>query len=1101
MTTQKKSAKSLYLSSRNILIAMLLGPLWLFGETGSLSEFSTAFRNPPDSTRPGIYWYWIGGNVSKEGITKDLEAMKRVGIGRVYVANIAGASADEPVKMFTDEWYGMKAHAFRECGRLGIDMGVFNCPGWSQSGGPWVKPEQSMRYLDASETKTHGPGKFSAVLPAPGKFFQDVAVLAFPEAALDPAVTVLRGSQVTVSPFANGAVLIDGNTNTIFEFSGDTGTKQPLVVDIKCPEKITVRNVTVIPAPVQLKVDCELQYKDQSGRYQTVKRFKIARSGRGSKGPIPFGPGVEAFPPVTAEEFRLIFTGLVKSDRKADENKNPGISEIVLSSRLKLENYLQKQLGQMYPDMHTLWDSYLWPEQTGYTDKTFALPDVEIRNISSFMDAGGRLTWDVPSGDWTILRVGMLPTGVYNMPSPKEGEGLEVDKMNAGHVKMHFDAYLGELFSRLSLEERKAWKYAVVDSYEKGPQNWTDNLQNEFRARYHYDPLPWLTVLTGRVVNSPDQSDRFLWDLRRLVADKVSYDYVGTLRENAQAHGLRLWMENYGHFGFPGEGLQYGGQGDETAAEFWVSGNVGRYEVRIASSANHIYGKPVTSAEAFTSGHMPWIHTPWTIKQRGDWATAEGVNSYILHLYIHQPDERVPGINAWFQTEFNRHNTWFNYMDGWIESFRRTQAVLQQGHYVADLAYFTGEDAPKETGICHPELPPGYNYDFMNGEVILRDLQVRDERFVLPDGMSYRLLVLPPLETMRPELLQKICNLVRDGGAVLGDPPLRSPSLENYPTCDEQIRKLAGELWAGIDGKKTTAGRFGKGFVFRGIGADEALEKLGVQPDIEGIGPRSGFGSSNGFTWIHRRADNADVYFISNQNDEQKSLTLSFRTDEGTPELWDPVTGEMRALSQFTQQAGRTVVPLEFLPRQSYLVAFQKSSGFPAESGGSNFPVFEPVQQLNPVWQVFFDPGSGGAGKVRFDRLTDWTQSANDQIKYYSGSAVYRQTFFFDRPACGRFFLNLGDYQSIARVKLNGRDAGVVWVHPGRVEITDALKAGENELEIDVANTWNNRLLGDSKLPVGKRITWTSEDSGIKPDTQLQPSGLTGPVVIEQLRW
>lgn len=951
-----------------------------------------------------------------------------------------------------------------------------------------------MRYLKASETGVSGPGRFDAVLPVPAMPFMDVAVLAVPEASQDPAVAVLAKSRVTTSPAANGGAVLDGDMETVCPFPEGAATKCPFFVEIQSSKDVTVRSVTVVPDRVQLKVECELQYKDKAGKWRSVKKFTIERMAKDSIGPMLFGPVAEVFPAVTAREFRLIFTRLVKGG-KADDPKVPGIAEITLSETPRLERYVEKQLGQMFPSPHAQWDAYLWKPQAGSKEEGLPPQVSQIQNISTSMDATGRLTWEIPAGNWTLLRVGMVPTGVQNNSAPQEGKGLETDKMNAAHAAAHFDAYLGKLAARLSPEERKAWKYVIVDSYEKGSQNWTDQLEKEFAARYHYDPLPWLPVLSGRVVGSPDQSDRFLWDLRRLVADKVATDYAGTLHEAANGRGLKLWMENYGHFGFPGEDLQYGGRADEVAGEFWAAGGLGSFEVRMASSAAHIYGKPIVAAESFTYGGTPWTQSPWSLKTRGDWAMAEGINHFILHLFIHQSNERAPGINAWFGTEFNRHNTWFDDMDGWIASFRRAQAVLQQGHYVADLAYFTGEDAPKEMGVCDPELPPGCDFDFMNGEVILRDLQVRDGCFVLPDGMSYRLLVLPPLDTMRPELLKRIGDLVRAGGAVLGDPPSRSPSLENYPACDDEVRNLAGEIWSGIDGKKVTSGSCGKGHVFRGVDAATALKALDVPPDIEGIGKRTGLGEP-GMTWIHRHADEADAYFLSNQDEEKKSLSLSFRSHAGAPELWDPVTGEMRRLPQFTQEDERVRVPLEFEPRQSYLIVFRKGGDLPASS--VNFPEFTPVRTLGPSWEVTFDPQWGGPGAVQFDKLTDWIRNADDRIRYYSGTAIYRTAFDFDQPPGGRYVLNLGGYNCIARAKLNGRDLGAVWVLPGRIEITQALRSGSNELEISVTNTWNNRLLGDSKLPAAQRITWTSVDPGIKPSTQLQPSGLLGPVTIEQ---
>ncbi|MFA7368485.1 MAG: glycosyl hydrolase, partial [Kiritimatiellales bacterium] len=552
--------------------------------------FSDAFCNPADSTRPGVYWYWLGGIISKEGITKDLEAMKRVGIGRAYIGNINSPMEGlVSVKMFSDEWWELTRHAIREGGRLGIDIGVFNCPGWSQSGGPWVKPEQSMRYLAVSETKVSGPGKFSAVLPVPAQPFQDVAVLAVPEEPQDPAAAILAKSKVTTSPAADGAaMMLDGDSETAFTFPAGAATKQPFIVEIKCPEEVTVRNITIVPDKVQLKAECELQYKDQVGQYQPVKKFTMERLSKINIGPMLFGPVVEAFPAVKAAEFRVIFTQLAKGGKK-DKDKDPGIAEISLSESPKLERYVEKQLGQAFPTPHTQWDAYLWKPPAAADDGTSAVKPAQIQNISASLDSAGKLIWEIPAGNWTILRVGMSPTGVQNNSAPKEGKGMETDKMNAAHVKAHFNAYLGKLAERLSPEERKGWKYVVVDSYEVGPQNWTDNLQNEFRARYHYDPLPWFPVLTGRVVDNPDRSDRFLWDLRRLAADKVASDYIKPLRESANEHGLKLWMENYGHFGFPGEDLQYGGQSDEVSGEFWASGDLGSFELRTASSSAHTY--------------------------------------------------------------------------------------------------------------------------------------------------------------------------------------------------------------------------------------------------------------------------------------------------------------------------------------------------------------------------------------------------------------------------------------------------------------------------------------------------------------------------------
>ena len=374
-----------------------------------------------------------------------------------------------------------------------------------------------------------------------------------------------------------------------------------------------------------------------------------------------------------------------------------------MSGAARLERFVEKQLGKMHPTPLPMWDTYLWPQQAEPDAPQLAVPPGEVVDLSDRLAADGTLRWDVPAGEWVILRTGMTPTGTKNAPASPEGQGLEVDKMNRQAAQTHFDAFIGQLLKRMPASERTAFKHVVADSYEMGSQNWTDGFGELFRERYGYDARRWLPVLTGRIVGSADQSNRFLWDLRRLVADRVAMDYVGGLRDVCHQHGLKLWLENYGHWGFPAEFLQYGGQADHISGEFWATGELGSIELRAASSASHIYGMPITSAEAFTGGPF-FVSTPWSLKRRGDWAVTEGINHFVLHVYIHQPSEdRRPGVNAWFGTEFNRHNTWFESSGTWIEYLRRSHFLLQQGRHVADVAYFIGEDAPKMTGVRQPE--------------------------------------------------------------------------------------------------------------------------------------------------------------------------------------------------------------------------------------------------------------------------------------------------------------------------------------------------------------------------------------------------------------
>jgi len=879
------------------------------------------FAQPPESTKPWCYWYWITDNISREGITKDLEAMKRVGISQAFMGNIYLDEVKHgTVKALTEEWWGMVEHAIREGGRLGVDVGLFNCPGWSQSGGPWIKPDQAMRYVVSTERRVIGPLHFAERLIPPNEPFQDIAVLAFPAPQGDAATIAVLDPRVTSTPAAESAErMVDGDRKTTVMFPKGAGQgKTPFTVDIEVAEPFTARSLVLWPAEMPFAADCELQAAGEDGVFHAVREFPLDRSNTNVHvGPIRCGPVAVSFPAQTAKRFRLVITGLRNSG---------GLAEIELSGAARLERFVEKQLGKMHPTPLPMWDTYLWPKTAEPDSPAFAVPPRAVLNLSDKLAADGTLSWDVPAGEWVILRTGMTPTGTRNAPASPEGQGLEVDKMNRAAAQAHFDAFIGQLLRRMPKADRKAFKYVIADSYEMGSQNWTDGFNDLFRERYGYDPLPWLPVLTGRLVGSADQSDRFLWDLRRLVADRVAYDYVGGLRDACHRHGLKLWLENYGHWGYPAEFLQYGGQADEVSGEFWATGDLGSIELRCASSAAHTYGKPIVHAEAFTSGVL-FESTPWSLKRRGDWALTEGINHWVLHVYIHQPwDDRRPGVNAWFSTEFNRHNTWFEQGRELIDYYRRCDFLLQQGHHVADVAYFIGEDTPKMTGIRKPVLPSGYNFDYINAEVIEQRLKVKDGRFVLPDGMSYRLLVLPELDSMRPELLTKIRDLVKAGGTILGPPPSRSPSLKDYPQCDARVKQLAAELWgqeaqisAGTSARNTQHAT-AKGRILQSTELHPVLNELGIPPDFSGADPKH-------ILWTHRSSKEGEIYFICNQAEQAAAIAPVFRVSGKLPELWDAVNGRIVKAAAFAPAEGGTRVLLELGPRGSLFVIFREPIG------------------------------------------------------------------------------------------------------------------------------------------------------------------------------
>ncbi|MES2657607.1 MAG: glycosyl hydrolase [Verrucomicrobiota bacterium] len=1066
------------------------------------------FKNPPEGTRPRCYWYWMEGNITQDGITKDLEAMQRVGIGAAYIGVIHGQSNGQPgaIQILGEPFWDAMAHAIREGTRLGVDIGVFNSPGWSQSGGPWVKPPQTMRHLALPEVRLRGPQRFTGKLPQPPGEFQDVSIIAFP------------------APLGE-----DEESQAVFE---GKKTRAAQLWTFEMPQPTTARSLTVTPAGA-VRVSASLEASDDGTEFRPVHSFTIDRHNLEiGVGSTPLAPVVVSFPETTARMFRVVLSGPAN------------IGDMQLSAAARVDDIAGKSLEKVFQDPLPPFDFYTWPAQAEPSAAGYAVAPDSVRDLSGNLQPDGSFTWEVPEGDWVVLRTGMVPTGSVNSPAAPEATGLEVDKMNRQAVKGHFDSYIGKLLARLKPEERKSWKYVVGDSYEKGPQNWTDGFAAIFSKRYGYDPSPFLPVLTGRLVGSADQSNRFLWDLRRLIADQVATEYVGGLRDLCHKNGLKLWLENYGHWGFPSEFLLYGGQSDELGGEFWESGDLGKVELRDASSAAHIYGKRQVFAEAWTGGPL-FRSTPWSLKKRGDWAMCEGINQFVFHVNIHQPwEDKKPGVSAWFGTEFNRHNTWFGMSKSWMDYLRRCSFLLQQGHQVADVAYFIGEDAPKMTGLRQPELPAGHDFDYINADVLLNRARVENGRLVLTDGMSYQMLVLPPSETMRPATLAKIKSFVDGGLTVVGPLPTRSPSLEGFPDCDARVKDLSESL----------AGR-----VMSGGDLKDALK---LPPDVTGL-------PAGKVLFSHRRTPELEIYFLSNQGDSPALLEPVFRVTGMVPEIWHPDSGEIER-PPGEGSNGVTRVPLRLDARGSVFVVFRKETQrtiatkktgnleirnavYEAVDGSGSAdatakvaaavgegrldltvtndlvgsdPAFQRLKQLRVDYVVDGNPrsvtvaenqpltiSSGteltgawdvefGSEKARFEQLVSWPERPEPSIKYHSGEAIYHTTFQAPAVAGNTVtMLDLGKVESMAEVTLNGHVYPVLWKPPYRLDVSAVLRPDSNQLSVRVVNVWHNRLVGERhgiKELAGPPV-WGGNIPNYAPNEALLPSGLIGPVRIATL--
>lgn len=1009
----------------------------------SIGTVEQNFKNTPGSQKLAVYWYWMNGNISKDGVVKDLQSMKEVGINRVQIGFIGPGQGcpDGPVKMFTDEWWEIIHTMFKTAGDLDIEVGLFNCPGWSQSGGPWVKPSQSMRYLGYAKDTLVGPQKFVGKLPEVGEDAQAVRCLAFPlsEAAVCFASTEAEDGTITFKADKAGAV----------------------------------RSIVIKPVRAKVAGHAAL-FAKVDGKLSLVEDFDIDRSNDATNvGFEPYAPIVISIPETCASEFVL-------------KVKKGVVASATLSDQPAVERYPEKSLAKMWQTPHPMWDAYMWRSQPDYA----GIAAEDIKDITASLAEDGTLTWEVPAGKWVVMRTAMLPTGTVCSPAPTEGTGLETDKMSKEHIRAHFDSYLGEILRKIPAQDRKTFKIVVEDSYETGGQNWTDNLIEDFIKAYGYDPVPYIPVMSGVVVGSEDMSDRFLWDLRRLIADEVSYNYVGGLREVSNEHGLTTWLENYGHWGFPGDFLQYGSQSDEIGGEFWSFGDLGDIENRVASSCGHVYGKQKVWAESFTCGGPDFTQYPGQMKQRGDRFFTEGINATLFHLYIQQPDDRTPGINAWFGNEFNRHNTWFSQLDVFNDYIKRCNYMLQQGRYVADVAYFLGEDCPKMTGTRDPELPEGYSFDYVNGDVIMGAC-MKDGKLTLASGMQYSVLVLPKINTMRPELLEKIEKLVADGLVILGPAPEKSPSLQGYPECDAKVKAIAARMWRDNVDPFSRSVKYGKGRVYKDASLEQVFADMGIAADFTSDDPELPL------QFIHLRLADGEYYFVSNQSDKAISFDAMFRVMGKTPELWNPLTKDVRDLTEYKTLSKVTKVPMKLEAFESSFIVFRKSTD-KASSEGCNYPEKSVVKTLDSSWTVAFQENMGGPeAPVTFDSLYDWTTSNDVHIKYFSGNATYTNSFKLKKLPEGEVYIDLGKVMVMAKVKVNGEYAGGVWTAPYRLNITGLLKKGMNTVEVEVVNCWRNRLIGEKEaIPQAERFTFQTA-TYLNKDSELQPSGLLGPVEIQ----
>ncbi|MFZ1288779.1 MAG: glycosyl hydrolase [Melioribacteraceae bacterium] len=967
------------------------------------------FVDPPDSVRPGVYWYFMDGNISKKEITADLGSMKEVGIGSVMFLEVNVGVPRGTINLLSEEWQDAFVHAVHECERLGIIFTLGIGPGWSGSGGPWIKPEQSMRHLVYSSAKASGGSMQKIKLTIPNRRI----------------------------PFFGEGVFTE-----------------------------------------ELRKQSDDYYEDVA---------------------------ILAFP-------TLDFKNTIEDiDEKALYYRAP------YSSQKNVKPFLREEVN---------------------TD-ILGINKNQVIDLTNFLQNNGTLDWEVPDGEWTVMRFGMRNNGAITRPAPQPGLGFECDKFDTTSLNIHLNEYVGKLINKVNPNSNSlgGWKMLHMDSWEMGAQNWSTHFRKEFLDRRGYDPLPFLPVYSGMIVESKEKSERFLWDLRVTSQELVFDNHIRHLKKIGKKYGFRLSIEPYDMN--PTSDLELGVLADIPMCEFWSKGygfNTS-FSCFEASSIANLLGVNVVQSESFTANPGEnWKLFPGALKNQGDWAFATGITKFFFHTFAHKSigNQYRPGMTMGpYGVHWDRGQTWWPMVSEYHKYIARCSYMLQQGRKVADILYLIPEGAPHvfqppTSALTGNDTIPdhkGYNFDGCPPNFFISKASVVENKIVFPGGASYNVLVLPFWKTMTPELLSKIGSLIKDGATVIGIPPLQSPSLVNYPNCDIFIKTETEKIWGQKElPLKLSERKFGKGKIFWGSelvtkDSNEIYPSYDLTANIlKQIGIGEDFISSSTIRYVHYKTNDRDIYFVSNSSNKNIEVDCFFKIKNKVPQLWDPITSIIQYNTNYQIQNEYISIPISFSSYQSFFVVFSEKDNTTLISKYSkkNEKFVKSEKNIMGDWNISFDPKWGGPEKVVFYNLDDWSKRTEEGIKYYSGTAVYKKNFDLNENDLDshELFLELGEVHNIARVRLNEKDLGIVWTAPLQIDITKSVKTGINYLEIEVTNLWVNRLIGDEQLPFdgvingewpnwllsGKqrtsgRFTFTTS-TFYKKDSVLLKSGLIGPVKI-----
>jgi len=1115
-----------------------------FVSAQELHKKETEFQPTIESSKPWVYWYWMKSAYSKAGITADLEAMKQAGIAGAYLMTIKGPAnpplIDPPVLQLTPEFWDMINWAFKEANRLGLKMAFHGADGFAVAGGPWITPEMSMQKIVWSTTEIAGGKKITSKLPVPEHYkdyYKDIATFAIPIKEYQTN-SQIQLPKVTTSNNTDASFLADPKKDENFKFA-EIGW-----IQYEFAQPFTCKSINIETKGRDFQAQRLIVEVSNDGvNFKLHERLIAPRHGWQD---MDYA-NTRVIAPVTAKYFRFVYDPVGTEPGAEDLDfakwkQNLKVSKITLSNQALIDNYEGKS--------GAVWR--LSPETSAkQIPNSDSFKKSEIINITNLVDANGNLNWKAPKGKWKIIRMGHTSTGHENATGGA-GKGLEVDKFNPELIRFQLDHWFGEMVRTIGPDlAAKTLEILHFDSWECGSQNWSSVFQAEFQKRRGYNLVDYLPVMAGIPIESADVTEKVLYDVRKTIAELVADNFYGTVAQIAKENNVKLSSENVAPTMMSDALLHYK-YVDYPGGEFWLKSPTHDkpFDMMDAISGGHIYGKDIIQAESFTALRMDWDEHPGNLKTTADRNYALGINRLFYHVFVHNPwTDRKPGmtlddIGSFFQ----RDQTWWKPGKAWFEYCQRVQLQLQKGKPVIDLAVFIGEDFPSRSFVPDRLVPfipnvfgkerlesekirlendgqpttkmpkevtysknntdlsqwinplNGYQYDSFNADVLINNAKVENGKVSFGGGIEYGALLFPGSHKMAPNKMislaaaEKILQLVKDGATVFVD---EKPDLQPGMHSEADHKKwqnVIDEIWT--NNLNASTWKIGKGTIIKLPYLGNDFASIGIEQDV--YFPKLNRADSETIAWTHRKSNEEEIYFLSNQKGEKRSFEVSFRVSGKIPELYNPVNDKTTILSDWKIANGRTLIPIVLDANESCFVIFKENTKETISNKKQNYVALETVQTLDENWEIQFDPEFHGPKEVvKTNKLFDWSTSKNDQIKYYSGTAIYKKEFIWKGKINEKFWLDLGVIANIAEVTINGINCGTIWTFPYKADISEALKKGKNTIEIKITNTWANRLIGDEKLPKEERLTWTTAPFRLQEGILLK-AGLLGPVTIEK---